>query len=99
MIYFYYSCSVLYVGYRPPAVALQDTLFSVSNLHLKVINQGQSAYLQFTKGPLLQISVWSTVLGSPQMHVAALFGIVKLYRKQWTLSPRSPQSTPCTSLG
>ena len=38
--------------------------------------------LQFTKGPLLQISVWSTVLRSPQIHVAALFGIVKLYRKQ-----------------
>ena len=40
-----YSYSVLYyVGYRPPAVALQDTLFSVSNLHLKVINQGEAAY-------------------------------------------------------
>ena len=38
--------------------------------------------LQFTKGPLLQISVWSTVLGSPQIHLEALFGIMKLYRKQ-----------------
>ena len=38
--------------------------------------------LQFTKGSLLQISVWSIVLGSPKIHLAALFGIVKLYRKQ-----------------
>ena len=32
--------------------------------------------LQLIKGPLLQISVWSTVLGSPQRHLAALFGEV-----------------------
>ena len=38
------STVIVYVGCRPPAVALRDTLFSVSNLHLKVINQGQAAY-------------------------------------------------------
>ena len=63
--------SVVPRGRLSPVTGRRGGSVETSGRHLlssSAITSRSLLCLQFTKGPLLQISVWSTVLGSPQIQ-------------------------------